>query len=91
MSTPAKARRVEIRVSDDDRALAEEAAAALGQSLSEFMRQAGRARAEEVLGEQNRIVLNDAEARRFLDALDDPGRFEPGLRRLVERGRAQGR
>lgn len=31
------------------------------------------------------IVLDDAEAQRFLDALDDPAAFEPGLRRLVER------
>jgi hypothetical protein len=32
-----------------------------------------------------RIVLSDEEAHRFLDALENPSAFEPGLRRLVER------
>lgn len=35
--------------------------------------------------ERATIVLDDEEAARFLDALDHPERFEPGLRRLVER------
>jgi uncharacterized protein (DUF1778 family) len=37
-----------------------------------------------------RIVLGDDEAQRFLDALDSPSAFEPGLRRLVERSRTLG-
>jgi uncharacterized protein (DUF1778 family) len=37
-----------------------------------------------------RIVLSDEEAQRFLDALEDPSAFEPGLRRLVERPRVLG-
>ena len=37
-----------------------------------------------------RIVLDDAEAERFLDALDSPAAFEPGLQRLVERSRTLG-
>ena len=37
-----------------------------------------------------RIVLSDEEAQRFLDALENPSAFEPGLRRLVERPRMLG-
>jgi len=37
-----------------------------------------------------RIVLSDEEAQRFLDALENPSAFEPGLRRLVERPRVLG-
>lgn len=37
-----------------------------------------------------RIVLDDHEAERFLDALADPAAFEPGLRRLAERSRTLG-
>lgn len=37
------------------------------------------------------IVLNEAQAQRFLDALDAPAGFEPGLRRLAERPRVLGR
>jgi Protein of unknown function (DUF1778) len=33
--------------------------------------------------ERESIVLNDEQAERFLDALDHPERFEPGLRRLM--------
>jgi hypothetical protein len=37
-----------------------------------------------------RIVLSDDEAQRFLDALEQPSSFEPGLRRLAERPRVLG-
>ena len=33
--------------------------------------------------ERESIVLNDEQAERFLDALDHPERFEPGIRRLM--------
>lgn len=36
------------------------------------------------------IVLDEAQAQRFLDALDTPAGFEPGLRRLAERPRVLG-
>ena len=38
----------------------------------------------------SRIVLDDDEAQQFLDALDDPAAFEPGLRQLAERSRTLG-
>jgi len=85
MAAPAKSRRIEIRVTDEEHAVEQAAAQAVGVSLSEFFRQAGRARADEVLSEQSRLLLDDDEAERFLDALDHPERFEAGLRRLVER------
>jgi uncharacterized protein (DUF1778 family) len=81
----AKTRRIEIRVTDEEHQLEEAAAAALGVTLSEFYRRAARASAEEVLAERSRIVLNDDEAARFLDALDHPERFEPGLAWLADR------
>lgn len=37
-----------------------------------------------------RVVLDDDKAQRFLDALEDPAAFEPGLRRLTERSRTLG-
>jgi uncharacterized protein (DUF1778 family) len=85
MASSAKARRIEIRVTDDERALEEAAARALGVTLSQFYRQAARASAEEILAERSRVVLDDEEATRFLDALDHPERFERGMRRLAAR------
>ncbi len=61
------------------------AAETMGVSLSEFYRQAARARAEEILAERSSVVLAAASAARFLDALDDPTRFEPGLCWLQDR------
>jgi uncharacterized protein (DUF1778 family) len=83
--SPAKSRRIEIRVTDEEHAAEEAAARALGVTLSEFYRGAARARAEEILAERSRVVLDEHEANRFLDALEHPERFEHGLRRLAER------
>ncbi len=79
MASPARARRIEIRVSEEEHLVETAAAETMGVSLSEFYRQAARARAEEILAERSSVVLDAASAARFLDALDDPTRFEPGL------------
>lgn len=75
----AKTRRIEIRVTDEEHTLEEAAATALGVTLSEFFRRAARQSAEEILAERSRIVLDDQQATRFLDAIDHPERFEAGL------------
>ena len=85
MASSAKTRRIEIRVTDEEHSLEEAAATALGVTLSEFYRRAARASAEEVLAERSRIVMNDEEAARFLDALEHPERFEAGLTWLADR------
>ncbi len=87
MAVPAKSRRIEIRVTDEEHAVEEAAAQTLGVTLSEFYRQAARARAEEILAERSHVVLDDEEAERFLEALDHPERFEAGLRELAARPR----
>ena len=84
-TTSAKTRRIEIRMTDEERDLEQAAAAAQGQTLSEFVRQAARREAEQVLAERTSIVLNPDEASRFLAALDDPASFEAGLGALTER------
>jgi uncharacterized protein (DUF1778 family) len=83
-TTSAKTRRIEIRMTDEERNLEQAAAAAQGQTLSEFVRQAARREAKQVLAERTSIVLNPDEANRFLAALDDPASFEAGLGTLTE-------
>lgn len=85
MAVSAKSRRIEVRVSDDARLLEEAAAAALGLSLSEFVRQAAHGRAREVLREQNDVVLGDDAAQRFLAALDDDSLPPAAMRELFDR------
>lgn len=65
-----RASRLEIRLTPDERELDTAAALIAGETLSEFFRRAARERAMKLLDEQRRIVLTDAEAERFLDALD---------------------
>ena len=36
------------------------------------------------VSDEHAIVLNDEEAERFLDALDNPGRADEGLKRLIK-------
>jgi uncharacterized protein (DUF1778 family) len=84
-ATSAKTRRIEIRVTDEERDLEQAAAASQGQTLSEFVRQAARREAEQVLAERTSIALDPEEATRFLAALDDPSSFAAGLDALTGR------
>jgi uncharacterized protein (DUF1778 family) len=67
-----RTQRLEVRLTDDERALDVAAAAAVGETLSDFFRRAARARAEEVLADQRDIALTEEEAARFLQALETP-------------------
>jgi uncharacterized protein (DUF1778 family) len=67
-----KTRRIEVRLSDEERQLDAAAASALGESLSDFFRRAAQTRAQEVLAEQRTIALSEVEASRFLKALERP-------------------
>lgn len=81
-----KTRRIEVRLSDEERQLDAAAASALGESLSDFFRRAAQTRAQEVLADQRTISLSEVEATRFLEALERPdegtvGRLEDLRRR----------
>lgn len=69
MANTGRTRRIEIRVTEEELTLEEAGATALGVSLSEFYRRAARGSAEEILAERSRIMLREADADRFLDAL----------------------
>lgn len=81
-----KSSRIEVRITDEERDIDAAAAAAVGESLSEFFRAAARARAELILAENQRIVLDSDEADRFLAALDAADeQTVNGLSRLRQR------
>jgi uncharacterized protein (DUF1778 family) len=65
-----RTQRLELRLTDEERSIDQAAAAAVGESLSEFVRRAAATRAAEVLADQRRIALTEDEAIRFLDALE---------------------
>jgi uncharacterized protein (DUF1778 family) len=81
-----KTRRIEIRITEDERNLEQAAAAASGETLSEFVRRAARHEAERTLAERTRYILDDEAAQRFLAALEQPSSAsERGLLRLTEK------
>lgn len=71
-TTTPKTRRIEVRLSDEERQLDAAAASALGESLSDFFRRAAQTRAQEVLADQRGVALGEEQAARFLDALERP-------------------
>jgi uncharacterized protein (DUF1778 family) len=85
-STATKTRRIEIRMTEEERSLEQAAATVNGETLSEFVRRAARREAERTLTERTRYLVDDEAARQFLVALERPSpEAERGLRRLIEK------
>lgn len=84
MAATTKTRRIEIRITEEERDLEQAAASANGETLSEFVRRAARREAERTLAERTRYLVDAEAAQRFLAALERPSpAAEEGLRRLV--------
>lgn len=81
----AKTQRLHLRVAAGDDELFRSAAAAADESLSEFLVESGRERAERLLADRTRFVLSPAEWREFTAALDRPAREIPALVELFRR------
>jgi len=74
-----KTQRLHLRVASSDDALFRSAAAATHESLSEFLVESGRERAERVLADRNSFVLSASAWRAFTEALDQPAVVVPEL------------
>ena len=84
-----KTARVNLRVTPADDVLLRQAAELLGESLSEFLIESGRERAERLVGDRTRFVLDDASWAAFNEALDRPAEIKPELRELFARSRPE--
>jgi uncharacterized protein (DUF1778 family) len=85
-SPTTKTRRIEIRITEEERTLEQAAATVNGESLSEFVRRAARREAERTLAERSGYAVDDEAAQRFLTALEIPSPVaEWGLRRLIQK------
>jgi len=74
-----KSQRIHLRVAASDDELFRSAAAATHESLSEFLVESGRERAERVLADRTTFVLSAKEWRAFTAALDSPAVAIPEL------------
>jgi uncharacterized protein (DUF1778 family) len=80
-----KTQRIHLRVAATDDELFRSAAAAADESLSEFLVESGRERAERLLADRARFVLSRAQWREFTTALDRAPREIPELVELLRR------
>lgn len=87
--TGIKTQRMHLRVAATDDELFRSAAAAAQESLSEFLVESGRERAERVLADRTRFALPAAEWRAFTRALDRPARVVPEIVELFRRSRPE--
>ncbi|MDQ6775352.1 MAG: DUF1778 domain-containing protein [Actinomycetota bacterium] len=84
-----KTHRVHLRVAASDDELFRSAAAVSHESLSEFMVESGRERAERILADRTRFVLTASQWRAFTTALDRPAREIPAAVELLRRSRPE--
>jgi uncharacterized protein (DUF1778 family) len=71
MATSAKTGRLDLRLSDEQKRLIEQAAALAGQMVSSFVLSSSLQRAWELIGEANVIKLSAEDRDRFLAVLGD--------------------
>jgi uncharacterized protein (DUF1778 family) len=84
-----KTQRVHLRVAASDDELFRSAAAVSHESLSEFLVESGRERAERILADRTRFVLTASQWRAFTKALDRPARELPAAVELFRRPRPE--
>jgi uncharacterized protein (DUF1778 family) len=89
MGTAQKTERRQLRVSPADDEIFRRAAAAAGESVSEFLVTSGRERAEMILADRTEFVLDEDTWGRFTAALDRPAEVKPAVVDLLRRPRPQ--
>jgi len=84
-----KTARVHLRIASEDKELFERAGSLHEETLTEFLVESGRERAERLLADRTQFVLSDADWRAFTEALDRPAQARPELARLFSRSRPE--
>jgi uncharacterized protein (DUF1778 family) len=84
LSTPEQTRdrRFQLRATAREETLIKVAAERRGINVTDFIISAAREKAEETLADQTRFVLDDAQWKQFMEALDRPPQDKPRLRKL---------
>ncbi|HUO29106.1 MAG TPA: DUF1778 domain-containing protein [Bryobacteraceae bacterium] len=77
-------RRFQIRATAGEEALIKTAAARDGVNVTDFIMGSAREKAEQVLLDRTRFVLDEEQWRLFMAALDRPPLDKPRLRRLFQ-------
>ena len=84
-----KSERVNLRMGEADRRLFLQAAAEQGESLTQFLVDSGRERAERMLADRNQFVVDDQQWGAIVAAMDRPAEVRPELVELFGRARPE--
>ena len=89
MATATRTARRNLRVSPGDDELFRRAAEQVGESVSEFLVESGRSRAEMILAARVEFALDGRAWKAFNDALDRPAESNPAVAELMQRPRPE--
>ncbi len=84
-----KSSRLNLRVAPADEQLLRQAAELLDESVSEFLIESARERAERLVADRMAFALDEEQWSAFAEALDRPAEVTPALRELFERPRPE--
>jgi uncharacterized protein (DUF1778 family) len=82
-------RQFNLRLEPEDRTLFDLAATAKRESLSQFLVESGRERAERLLADRNEFSLDSDQWGELMAALDRPARVKPEIADLFSRPRPE--
>ncbi|MFJ3459400.1 DUF1778 domain-containing protein [Scandinavium goeteborgense] len=80
-----KKQRIDLRLSDDDKSIIEEAAAMTNQTITQFMLASASERAAEVIEQHRRLILNEESWALVMDAISNPPAPDNRLKRAARR------
>lgn len=82
-------RQFNLRLEPEDRTLFDLAATVKRESLSQFLVESGRERAERLLADRNEFSLDSGQWEELMAALDRPARVKPEIADLFSRPRPE--
>ena len=83
--TALKKQRIDLRLSDADKSMIEEAAAMTNQTITQFLVSSASERATEVIERHRRLLLNEASWNQVMDAIENPPQPAEKLKRAARR------
>ena len=80
-----KKQRIDLRLTDDDKRMIEEAAAMSNQTITQFMVASASERAAEIIEQHRRLLLNKESWNLVMDAISNPPAPNERLKRAAKR------
>jgi uncharacterized protein (DUF1778 family) len=84
-----KTQRVNLRIKQEDEALFKQAALVHRESLTQFLVESGRERAERLLADRTSFCVDQEGWQEIVAAMDQPAKARPELSRLFSRSRPE--